>query len=193
MSQALTTTATIFAGVAAVASLVVTYVASKNQNYQAKGASFFQLANLINQEGMRKNRSVVYGLNREEYNDWTEEERRAVDEWCACLDLAMTLYQNNLIDRDAYLFMYGDVTLRTVYQIVYYCNNEVQARGDQFIIPIRLAINDIIKRWDALSKIDMYPIQLTVSNESKAQITPQSFDGDKALKEFRTFANGKKF
>ena len=71
---------------------------------------------------------------------WTPEQRSAVDDWLACLDLSLTLYKANAINRDVYMYMFGDVTLRTVYQVVPYCNSEVDARGDQFLIPMRLAI-----------------------------------------------------
>lgn len=168
----------------ALASLILNVVVARGSSIKSKSDAFFRLCQLVNSERMRDNRSKVYGLDRAKYSDWSESERSAVDAWCACLDLALTLYKERGIDRNAYLYMFGDVTLRTVYQIVPYCNSKILARGEQFLIPMRITLPILLKQWRRAAKRGKYPLQLTISWERNDKITPDSFEGDDLLYEF---------
>ena len=138
--QRLIAAATILTALTAFTSLITTWYVIRLDGQRSKSDVFFRLTAVINSDDMRRKRREVYSLSRNEFSKWTPEQRSAVDDWLACLDLSLTLYKANAINRDVYMYMFGDVTLRTVYQVVPYCNSEVDARGDQFLIPMRLAI-----------------------------------------------------
>ena len=182
--QGLTAAATMLTALTAFTSLITTWYVSRLDGQRSKSDAFFRLTAVINSDDMRRKRGEVYSLNRNEFSKWTPEQRNAVDDWLACLDLSLTLYKANAINRDIYMYMFGDVTLRTVYQVVPYCNSEVDARGDQFLIPMRLAIPGVVSKWRSLARKNRFPLQLTVSRESQIKITPDSFEGDAALKSF---------
>ena len=182
--QGLITAATTLTALTAFTSLMTTWYVIRLDGQRSKSDTFFRLAAVINSDDMRRKRGKVYALNRDEFSKWTPEQRSAVDDWLACLDLSLTLYKANAINRDVYMYIFGDVTLRTVYQIVPYRNSEVDARGDQFLIPMRIAIPEVVSKWRKLARKNRFPLQLTVSRESQTKITPDSFEGDAGLKSF---------
>jgi len=64
---------------------------------------------------------TIYRLDRADFSGWTDEERHAVDAWCAHLDLCAALVLADQIEKRAFLLMYSDVVFRTIYQIAPYC------------------------------------------------------------------------
>lgn len=174
----------IISALIALASLALNFYVARKNGINSKSDTFFRLYQLINSDHMRDNRYIVYSLDRADYHNWAAFERSAVDSWCACLDLALTLYKERSIDRNAYLYMFGDVTFRTVYQIVPYCNSEILARGEQFLIPMRITLPILLKHWRQAAKKNQYPLQLTISWDRGDKITPDSFEGDDLLYNF---------
>lgn len=168
----------------ALASLTTAWFVVRLDSQRSKSDVFLRLSSLMDADEMRRKRHFVYLLDRDSYPEWTSQQQSDVDDLLACLDLSLTLYKAGAINRKMYMYMFGDVTFRVIFQTVPYCNSQVKVRGDQFLAPVRMALPGLVSEWRRLARRNRFPLQLMVSRESRVTITPDSFEGDADLKRF---------
>jgi hypothetical protein len=128
---------------------------------------------------------TIYRLDRVDFSGWTDEERHAVDAWCAHLDLCAALVLADQIEKRAFLLMYGDVVFRTIYQIAPYCNDQSRTRGSQFLLPIRMLTAEMVALWRAEARAGQYPLTIGFPALPGIRVNPDLFDSDPDLLTFR--------
>ena len=133
----------------------------------------------------RAYRKTIYSLDRTAFTQWSPTQQSAVDAWCAHVDLASALAQSRQLGTLPFLNMYGDVTLRTVYQIAPYCNEQARTRGDQFLLPTRIFTNDLVKLWRKQARKKRYPLTIGFPALPQVRMNPDLFNSDDELMIFR--------
>lgn len=98
--------------------------------------------------------------------------------------------QSRLIAVRPFLDMYGDVTLRTIYQIAPYCNAQVNTRGPQFLLPTRTLTGQLVKLWRAEARRKRYPLTIGFPALAHVRMNPDLFDSDQELLRFRQLGRG---
>ncbi|MGH8601733.1 MAG: DUF4760 domain-containing protein [Gammaproteobacteria bacterium] len=181
----LTIAATSLLSVAALGSALAATIAVRLQRRWHSADAFFRIAQVFETPDFRQYRSLIYNLNRDEYSSWSDEQVNAVNAWCAHLDLVATLVQEGQINERALLNMYGDVLLRTVYQIAPYCNHQITIRGRQFLLPLRILTTQMIKLWRKRAQRKRYPITIGFPAQPALRVNADLFDSDESVLDFR--------
>lgn len=132
---------------------------------------------------MRSYKSVIYRVNRAEFGQWSEEETAAVDAWCARLDFIATLVIAGQVNRAQFFSMYGDVFVRTVYQVAPYAMSQSENRGNQFLLPLRRLTYVLPKVWQHQIRRTKYPSSIKIPTQS-VELTPSLFKTDIAVWKF---------
>jgi hypothetical protein len=180
------------AAVAAVASAVVAVAVARMHRRKGSADAFIQLSSRFELEEFRNYRITIYQLDRHAYGSWNDDEKRAVDAWCAHLDLVAVLVRTGQLDRVALLDMYGDVIMRTLYQIAPYCNAQVKHRGTQFLLPVRKFTGKMVRLWRKQAIKRQYPLTIGFPSQSTIRVNPDLFDSDDEILEFRTDRKAKR-
>lgn len=147
--------------------------------------AFLRISDQFERDTFREYRTIVYTVDRNAFASWSDDQVKAVNAWCAHLDLVAILVQTKQINEIAFLNMYGDVFLRTVYQIAPYCNHQISTRGKQFLLPIRLLAGDLVRTWRRRAKHRRYPLTIGFPAQPQLHVTPDLFDSDEAVMRFR--------
>lgn len=139
-------------------------------------------------------RKRIYALDRDNYNDWQEADKKAVDIWVAYVDIVSTLVITRNIDRSDLIRMYGDVLFKTVYLLApYVCQNQARL-GHQYLKSTQIALPSLIRDWEKLSKRSwfsrqtrkIYPYKIMIRYENGSTlapttISPVKFKSDTAI------------
>ncbi len=171
--------------VAAIASALAASLAVRLQRRWGATDAFARISTQFETPEFRRHRATIYTLDRDAFRDWTDEQVESVNAWCAHLDLVAVLVQSGQIDKVPFLDLYGDVTLRTIYQIAPYCNHQVPIRGQQFLLPLRMLTDDLIRIWRRRSRQRRYPLTIGFPAQPRLRVNPDLFDSDDAVIAFR--------
>jgi hypothetical protein len=177
--------AAIGAAVAGIGAAVAAALTVRQQHRWGATDAFLRVSDQFERESFREYRTIIYNINRDSFASWTEEQNKAVNAWCAHLDLVAILVQTKQVDEAAFLNLYGDVFLRTIYQIAPYCNHQISIRGKQFLLPIRLLTGDLVRIWRRRAKHRLYPLTVGFPAQPQLRVTPDLFDSDDAVMRFR--------
>jgi hypothetical protein len=146
--------------------------------------TFIRISEKFETAQARANRRAVYDLHRADYDEWTDDERAATEAWCAHLDLVAVLYRANQINRQSLFLMYGDVILRTTYQIAPYWVSQATTRGPQFLLPLRQMMPDLLKRWRLGVRVGDYPDVIGFPRQPTVRLDAGLFEFDHYLHHF---------
>jgi hypothetical protein len=183
-SASLSVAAAVASAVAGIAAATAAAIAARQQRRWGATDAFLRIADQFERDAYRSYRSIVYAINRDAFRDWTDEQTKAVDAWCAHLDLVAVLVQSNQINETIFLNLYGDVMLRTIYQIAPYCNYQITIRGKQFLLPLRLLAVDMVKIWRKRAAKRRYPLTIGFPAQPHLRVNPDLFDSDEAVVAF---------
>lgn len=170
---------------AAAGSAFAALMALRAQRKRSSADAFMRLSAQFEATAYRAYRAKIYSLDRMTFGSWTDDEKDAVNAWCALLDLVAVMGRSRQLDRVAFLDMYGDVTLRTIYQIAPYCNEQVRIRGKQFLLPLRMFTSDLIRLWRRQARRKHYPLTIGFPAQAHLRVNPDLFDSDDDVLIFR--------
>jgi hypothetical protein len=173
--------AAVAAAVAGIGAAIAAALTARQQQRWGATDAFLRVADQFERESFRNYRSIIYEIDRNAFQTWSDEQVKAVNAWCAHLDLVATLVQAHQINEIAFLNLYGDVVLRTIYQIAPYCNHQIGIRGKQFLLPLRLLAGDLVRTWRKRAKRRRYPLTIGFPAQPKLRVTPDLFDSDEAV------------
>jgi hypothetical protein len=177
--------AAVGAAVAGIGAAVAAGLTVRQQQRWGATDAFLRISDQFEREAFREYRTIIYNIDRNAFASWSDEQTKAVNAWCAHLDLVAILVQTKQINETAFLNLYGDVFLRTVYQIAPYCNHQIGIRGQQFLLPMRLLIADLVRIWRRRAKYRRYPLTVGFPAQPQLRVTPDLFDSDDAVMRFR--------
>jgi hypothetical protein len=163
---------------------VIAGIAARLQRRWGTADAFLRIYDQFESPLFREHRRLIYELDRAGYGQWSPDDRAAVDAWCAHLDLVATLVQAGQLDLLSVLNMYGDVMLRTIYQVAPYCNSQGRTRGRQFLLPMRLLTTDLVTLWRKRASKHRFPLTIGFPSQ-EIKVNPGLFDSDDEILEFR--------
>jgi hypothetical protein len=171
--------------IAAVTSSTAAVIALRSQGRWHSSDALIRVSTQFEVAEFRRYRTIVYDLDRSTYASWPDEQKNAVNAWCAHLDLIAVLVQSGHIDEIALLNIYGDVVLRSIYQVAPYCNYQASFRGPQFLLPLRMQTTALVKTWRKQAKRKRYPITIGFPAQPQVRVNPDLFDSDSDVLKFR--------
>ena len=172
------------AATAAVVSAVVAAALFRETRRRQRVELFISVAGRLGTGEYLDLKKTVYELRRDAHADWSEELTDRLDRWCGQLDLLALLLHYKQIDREATFMFYGDVVLRSVYQLAPYVNAEREKRGPQYMQPLQLVLEDLIDLWERLHKEGRYTPQIHLESHTEIGLSPDSLRTDVAVKLF---------
>lgn len=178
-------TAAAASAVAGVSAAIAAAISARLQRRWGASDAFLRIADQFEREAFRKYRTIIYQIDRNDFGSWSDEQAESVNAWCAHLDLIATLIRANQISKVAFLNLYGDVVLRTIYQIAPYCNHQIAVRGKQFLLPLRLLTADLVRTWRKRAHRHRYPLTIGFPAQPHLRVNPDLFDSDDAILAFR--------
>lgn len=173
------------AAIAAAASALAAIALNRLEQRWGSADAFMRVSDRFEADHLRAARRLIYSVDRDEFEKWTEETRQTVEAWTAHLDLVAVLIRARQLDVHSFFGMYGDVVMRTIYQVAPYCRHEAQIRGEQYLLPLRLLTNDFLRLWRCEVKRQRYPWTIGFPAQPTITLNPNTFDGDTAIVEFR--------
>jgi hypothetical protein len=180
----LTTVASLLSAITAAVSATIAYIAVRRHARAASSDAFMKVSDKFESEPFRKYRRIVYSLDRLDFESWSEETCNAVDTWIGFYDLVASLIRVGQIDETAFLYMYGDVTLRTIYQVSPYCNAQVASRGEQFELPFRRLGRHLITVWAREAASRNYPTRVGFPSKPTVKLNLATFEADEHIAQF---------
>lgn len=177
----LTIVTSLLSAVTAAVSATIAYIAVRRHTRTASSDAFIKLSDRFESESFRKYRRIVYSVDRLDFDNWSEETCNAVDTWIGFYDLVASLIRVGQVDETAFLHMYGDVTLRTVYQVSPYCNAQVASRGEQFELPFRRMTRHLITVWARESAGGNYPDCIGFPSKPTVKLDLATFGADEHI------------
>ncbi len=123
------------------------------------------------------------GERRERYDEWSDEERHQVDNWCAHLDLVALLLMSEQLDMRAFFAIYGDVVLRSVYIVAPYAIGQRAERGEQFLLPLSRLTERLLREWRRLERKRFYPHRIGLKY-ADVTLTRRSLANDRYVSQF---------
>lgn len=164
-------------------SAIITYSLYRLNTRQVSGDIIYRVIEQLEAHQMREIRRAVYALERDEFLEWDSEITHKVDTWGAELDVVATvLFQE--ADMKAFFHLYGDVILRSIYQIAPYGNHQRTIRGKQFLLPLEKFGWKMIKIWKQSVKKGEYPSVIGLPNRPKISLSYDTFMTDKDCQNF---------
>ena len=150
---------------------------------RASGDVLHRIIERLETHPMREARRAIYALDRDDFLGWDDEVCRKVDSWGAELDVVSTLLSQRE-DMEAFFLLYGDVVLRSIYQMAPYGNHQRTIRGEQFWLPLQRFGVRMLKIWNKLSKRREYVPVIGLPNWPKVSLSYGTFIGDKECQNF---------
>lgn len=146
--------------------------------------SLLTIVDRIESEEKREIRRIVYQLDRSSFEKWEPDIIRKVDEWCAELDLISLLLLSNNIDPDSFFKMYGDVFIRSIYQIAPYVNKQRETRGRQFLLLLSECGRRILRLWKRHRWCFLYPREIKLPAPNSILLSPSILRKDDECRKF---------
>ena len=169
--------------VISLASVLVAYSLFRLSMRQVSGDVIHRVIDRLEEPSMRKLRRSIYNIDRNQFSNWDESFQQDVDKWGAELDVIATLLTQEG-DLKAFFFLYGDVILRSIYQIAPYGNSQRTQRGAQFWLPVERLGNRMLKIWEKSAKKGEYPRVIGVPSTSTISIAIETFVSDMHCQSF---------
>lgn len=168
--------------IAAISSATTAIVVARMQHKKGNVDAFFKLMERFESTELRQYRYQIYSLDRNRQEDWTDKQREAVTAWSAHLDLVASLILSRQVDRRQVFEMYGDVIIRSIYQLAPYCRAEFPSRGTQYLLAVRRLSNWIPNYWRKEILRGSYPSVIGLPGQVTVRLTPDSFAIDSDLR-----------
>jgi hypothetical protein len=174
------------AAVAAGLSAYAAFLANRRQRAYGVADTLLRVSERLDSPENAQIKDDVYRLwdRRDHFRDWSAEERRGVDRWCAQLDLIALLLAAEQLDLDAFFSMYGDVLLRSIYIVAPYANWQREERGRQFLLPLSELTARLIAAWRRLAATERYPREIGLRYADQS-LTPGYLQVDAHVSAFR--------
>lgn len=174
-----------FGTVAAIASARAAVILTTSQRVWEAADAYMRISERFESDTFRSYRRKIYALDRSSYTTWADDERQAVEDWCAHLDLVSILVLGSQLNLDALFKMYGDVIIRTIYQIAPYCRHQESLRGEQFLLPLRMLTELLLKHWSREARKGRYPLVVGFPTQPDIKLSVLLFERDDAIVQFR--------
>lgn len=175
----------LLAAIAATASAVAAYLLYRNQKGWNNSDAFLRITERLESKEMRDIRNhYVYAVQRDDASEWEEAQRIAIDTWGAELERCATVILAEQVDMAAFFRIYGDVLLRSIYQLAPYANAQRAERGNQFWLPMSDLAARVIVTWKRQVLFGIYPGEIGLPHHPELRLTPEVFVEDS---ETRTF------
>ncbi len=134
-------------GLVALASMVVTYYLYRDSRHWQRVDAFLRIVDRLETPDKRDLRKSVYNLDRLAFTQWTTDQQRNAEMWIAELDLIAILILNQHVHLRALCEMYGDVLVRSAYQLAPYIARAREDKGRQFALPFGRATFLLEATW----------------------------------------------
>lgn len=134
-------------------------------------------------------RKIIYRIQRESEGEWVatnhtpEQTKDGIDRWGAEMDLLALLYFSKQFNPVEFFEIYGDVVLRTAYQLAPYANKQRLERGEQFWLPFQKLTLALLGLWSKRANKGLYPEQIGFPG-NPTRITPSEFKNDVHVRQF---------
>lgn len=150
---------------------------------QVSGDIIYRIIERFETPHMRDLRRTIYSLERDKFLEWDNETQRKVDMWGAELDVVSTVLvqEANVI---AFFQLYGDVILRSIYQVAPYGNHQRITRGRQFLLPLEKFGGQILNIWKKSVKKREYPSVIGLPNRPTISLSYDTFMTDRDCQTF---------
>lgn len=166
-----------------VVSAILSYNLYRLNTRQVSGDIIYRVIEQLEAPQMREIRRAVYALERDDFLEWDSDTLRKVDTWGAELDVVATvLFQE--ADMKAFFQLYGDVIIRSIYQIAPYGNHQRTVRGKQFLLPLEKFGWKMIRIWKISIKKREFPTVIGLPNWPKVSLSVDTFKTDKDCQNF---------
>jgi hypothetical protein len=169
--------------VISLSSALIAYSLYRLSMRQVSGDVIHRIIDRLEAPPMRELRRVIYNLDRDKFSDWDEEFQTKIDRWGAELDVISTLLSQEE-DIKAFFMLYGDVFLRSIYQMAPYGNFQRTRRGEQFLLPLERFGNKILKVWKKSIKKKEYSRVIGVPGPSNVSLSVETFLSDRHCQNF---------
>lgn len=166
-----------------VVSAIIAYSIYRLNTRQVSGDVIYRIIEQFESLAMRDVRRAIYTLDRDDFSQWDNDVLRKVDMWGAELDVVATiLYQEEKMI--PFFMLYGDVILRSIYQLAPYANQQRTMRGRQFLLPLERFGWQMLKIWRRTSKRGVYPTVIGIPNWPKVSLSYDSYMTDRDCQNF---------
>jgi len=166
-----------------VVSAIIAYSLFRLNTRQISGDVIYRVIEQLEAPQMREIRRMVYSLERDKFSEWDKETLQKLDLWGAELDIVATVLRQEA-DTEAFFYLYGDVILRSIYQIAPYANNQRTVRGKQFLLPLEKFGRHLISIWKLSVKNGEYPHVIGIPNRQTISLSYDTFNTDRDCQGF---------
>jgi hypothetical protein len=164
-------------------SAVIAYSLYRLNTRQVSGDVIYRVIEQLEAPPLREIRRMVYALERDKFAEWDKETLQKLDLWGAELDIVATVLRLDS-DTNAFFYLYGDVILRSIYQIAPYANHQRTIRGKQFLLPLEKFGRDLIRIWKLSVKSGEYPHVIGLPNRPTISLSYETFNTDRDCQGF---------
>ena len=173
------------AAIAALASAISAYLLYRNQRGWNNSDAFLRITEQLEAKGMREVRNhYVYAVDRDDAEQWNEAQRTEIDAWGAELERCATVILAEQVEISAFFRIYGDVFLRSIYQLAPYANAQRAVRGDQFWLPMSDLATKVIATWKRELLFGRYPAEIGIPHHPGLRLSPSILAEDDEIQRF---------
>ncbi len=151
-----------FALIVSLVSAILSLLSYRIKRREPWVQALFNIMERIETTEMRTiRREIIYRFPRESTtweikNTSLEKIEFAIDRWGAEMDMLSLLFFSNQTDNIAFFEIYGDVILRSAYNLAPYVNEKRMERGEQFMLPFQKLSLEMVKIWSKRAKKGLY-------------------------------------
>lgn len=167
----------------ALASAFITYSIFRLSMRQVSGDVLYRIIDRLEEPSMRELRRTIYSLDRDAFREWDVELQSKVDRWGAELDVISTLLSQET-NITGFFNLYGDVFLRSIYQMAPYGIYQRTQRGDQFWLPIEMFGRRMMKVWQKAASNGEYSRVIGVPGAKNVSLSVETFAVDRNCQSF---------
>ena len=171
-------------------SLVVSFLIYLIRRREPWVQSLIKIMDRLEKDEIRDiRRKIVYKINRDSQGDWiapgytSEQTKDGLDRWGVEMDLLALLYFSKQFSTAEFFEIYGDVVLRTAYQLAPYANQQRMERGEQFWLPFQKFTLALLGLWIDYSNKGLYPGRIGIPGGSN-KVSPTDFQNDTHMRTF---------
>ena len=137
---------------------------------QNKVENLYKVKERLDDPKMRDIRRNIIYEHDSKSEDFTDEEKKKIDQWGAEVDIVARLFFSGMIDVEGFFQVYGDVLIRSACNLCGYANIQRATRGNQFWLQYQKLALKLLKLWNKAIKKYGYPSKIGFPN-SKKKIT----------------------